>query len=97
MKLELVNEEEWIEEQVNILSCEFENCQNIYIKTKEDINTWLDDSDLIQVLTENFDYDTIISNHDDFSNEEYSKQFIELFQSVKSKVIDKFMETVVNV
>lgn len=97
MKLELVNEEEWIEEQINILKIEFESYSNIHIKTKEDIETWLDDSDLIQVLTENFDYDTIISERIDFTNEEFSKQFIELFQNMKRKVIDKFIEDVINV
>ena len=89
MKLELINEEEWIEEQVNILKDEFESYPNINIKTREDIEIWLDDTDLIQILTENFDYDTILSEHIDFSNEEFSKQFNELFQVVKSKIINK--------
>lgn len=97
MKLELINEEEWIEEQVNILKDDFESYPNINIKTREDIEIWLDDTDLIQILTENFDYDIILSEHIDFSNEEFSKQFNELFQNMKRKVIDKFIEDVINV
>ena len=96
MKLELVNEDEWIEEQTNILKDEFEKYPNNNLKTEEDVEKWLDDTDLIQVLTESFDYDTVLSEHIDFTNEEFSKQFIELFQSVKSKVINKFIEEIIN-
>jgi hypothetical protein len=97
MKLELINEEEWIEEQINILKSEFESCSNINLKSKEDVEMWLDDSDLIQILTENFDYDTVLSEHIDFTNEEFSRQFNKLFKNVKSKVIDKFIEDVINI
>jgi len=96
MKLELVNEDEWIEEQTNILKEEFEKHPNNNLKTKKDVEKWLDDTDLIQVLTESFDYDAILSERIDFTNEEFSKQFLELFQNVESKVIDKFIEETIN-
>jgi hypothetical protein len=69
MKLELVNEDEWIEEQTNILKDEFEKYPNNNLKTEEDVEKWLDDTDLIQVLTESFDYDTVLSEHVDFTSQ----------------------------
>jgi hypothetical protein len=89
MQLSITNEEEWIKEQINILNEEHAN-HYITLTSKEDVLKWLDATDLIQTLTEDFDYSATLSETTDFSNEEFSKQFIELFQELKNKIVDKF-------
>ncbi len=89
MKLSITNEEEWIKEQLDILNEEHAN-HYITLTSKEDVLKWLDVTDLIQTLTEDFDYDATLSETVDFSNEEFSKQFIELFQELKNKIVDRF-------
>jgi len=93
MILEIIDDDEWLEEQVNILKAEYDS-QNIKLETNEQIVNWLDDTDLIQVLTENFDYDLVVIDKKDFSNEEFSKQSTELFQKMKQKVIKNFLEEI---
>ena len=89
MQLSITNEEEWIKEQINILNEEHAN-HYITLTSKEDVLKWLDATDLIQTLTEDFDYSAILSETVDFSNEDFAKQFIELFQRLKNEIVDKF-------
>lgn len=89
MRLSITNEEEWIKEQLDILNEEHAN-HYITLTSKEDVLKWLDATDLIQTLTEDFDYTATLSEVADFTNEEFSKQFIELFQELKNKIVDKF-------
>jgi len=93
MILEIIDDDEWLEEQVNILKAEYDS-QNIKLETNEQIVNWLDDTDLIQVLTENFDYDLVVIDKKDFSNEEFSKQSTKLFQKMKQEVIKNFLEEI---
>jgi len=89
MHLSIINEEEWIKEQFNILNEEHAN-HYVTLTSKEDVLEWLEITDLIQTLTENFDYTATLSEVSDFTNEEFSNQFIELFQELKNKTVDKF-------
>lgn len=89
MILQIMNQKEWINDQLEILNHEFKN-NPIIITQKEEISIWLDQTDLIQVLTENFDYEAELSTTIDFTNEEFAKQFIELFQKLKNEIINRF-------
>ncbi|HQF36535.1 MAG TPA: hypothetical protein PLL26_02735 [Candidatus Dojkabacteria bacterium] len=89
MKLSIINKKEWIKEQVDILKSAWET-DPISFSSKEEIELWLDKTDLIQILTENFDYEAELSQTQDFTNEEFAKQFIELFQKLKNEIIDRF-------
>lgn len=91
MKLEIQNKNKWIDQQISILILYWYKTQNIF-KTYDEIEDWLDKTDLIQVLTENFDYDAELVNFYNFSNDEFSKQFIELFQQLKIEIILKFLQ-----
>ncbi len=91
MKLEILNESEWIKDQLEIIKKEFQN-NPVILKTYQDVDEWLNNTDLIQVLTENFDYEAELSETKNFTNEEFAKQFIKLFQKLKTKIIEKFLE-----
>jgi len=89
MILQIMNQKEWINDQLEILNEEYK-IRPISITQKEEILIWIDETDLIQVLTENFDYEAELSETIDFTNEEFAKQFIELFQKLKSEIVDRF-------
>ncbi len=93
MQLTLTNKEEWIQEQLDIIREEF-NKNPVKLVSEEAVSKWLDSNDLIQVLTENFDYTADFSDVVDFSNEEFAKQFVELFQSLKNEIINKFLKQI---
>lgn len=93
MQLTLANKEEWIQEQLDIIREEF-NKNPVKLVSEEAVSKWLDSNDLIQVLTENFDYTADFSDVVDFSNEEFAKQFVELFQSLKNEIINKFLKQI---
>jgi len=93
MKLLILNETEWIADQLQILYEEWTN-HYITLTSKEDVEKWLDKTDLIQVLTEDFDYAAELSETIDFTNEEFAKQFVELFQKLKNEIIDKFYKQI---
>jgi hypothetical protein len=92
MDLVLSDKEKWINDQLDILREEL-NKNPVSFNSTEDIEKWLDKTDLIQVLTENFDFDYDIKTdpQENFSNEEFNKRFIELFQSLKLEIINNLM------
>jgi hypothetical protein len=89
MKLSITNEENWIKEQFDILNEEYSRTPLVFLSKKE-VHEWIDVTDLIQILVENFDYSAELSDPIDFSNTEFAKQFNELFQELKNKIVDKF-------
>ena len=71
MILQIMNQKEWIDDQLEILNHEFKN-NPITITQKEEVLIWLDQTDLIQILTENFDCEAELSSTIDFTNADFA-------------------------
>ena len=93
MEMTVSNKEKFFSEELQIWRREFHKTP-VAFSSKEEVYRWLDETDLIQVLAEDFDYILEIKEERNFTNEEFSTAFYNLYDQYKKELVDLFYEKV---